>query len=188
MIPTLIRSLRTGGAVVNAPPERMQPFLDAIYQLHIAAIRPQAVSSPTPSVATPESLAARAAASSAESAGTVRSMAQDRLPARVSNIYDFVSEIVVGTWLAFNLDGQIVNARLSWISPVRTKYIFTSRVRGKALVLTPEELAWQLGAGIAELVVEPVPLFDRAVSAALDELAAKKPPARAEDSVAAAVL
>jgi len=40
-----------------------------------------------------------------------------------------------------------------------------------------------LGAGSARLVLEPVPLFDRAVSAALDELAAQKP---ASGSVAAA--
>ena len=41
---------------------------------------------------------------------------------------------------------------------------------------TPEELAWKLGNGKASLVVEPVPLFDRAVSAALDTLAARNRP------------
>jgi hypothetical protein len=37
-------------------------------------------------------------------------------------------------------------------------------------------------------VVEPVPLFDRAVSAALDTLAAKKPPPEAADDGAPALL
>jgi len=83
--------------------------------------------------------------------------------------------MVVGTWLAFDRDGETVNARLSWVSPMRTKYIFTSRSRARAIAVTPEELAWQLGEGSARLVLEPVPLFDRAVSAALDELAAQKP-------------
>jgi hypothetical protein len=41
--------------------------------------------------------------------------------------------------------------------------------------VSPEELAWQLRDGTARLIVEPVPLFDRAVSSALDQLAAKKP-------------
>jgi hypothetical protein len=67
-----------------------------------------------------------------------------------------------------------VSARLSWISPLRSKYLFTTRQRTRAIVVTPEDLAWQLGAGKANLIVEPVPLFDRAVSAALDTLAAQK--------------
>jgi len=93
----------------------------------------------------------------------------------IINIHDFVSEMVVGTWLCFEQDDRSVNARLSWISPLRSKYIFTSRARTKAVVVTPEELAWQLGAGKARLVLEPVPLFDRAVSAALDSIAARNP-------------
>ena len=95
----------------------------------------------------------------------------------IINIHDFVSEMVVGTWLAFEHGGGSINARLSWISPLRSKYIFTSRARTKAIVVTPEELAWQFGAGKTRLIVEPVPLFDRAVSAALDSIAARKPPA-----------
>ena len=61
------------------------------------------------------------------------------------------------------------------MSPLRTKYIFTSRSRGKAFMFTPEELAWEINAGNVSLLLEPVPLFDRAVSAALDTLAAQKP-------------
>jgi hypothetical protein len=83
--------------------------------------------------------------------------------------------MVVGTWLCFEQDDESIDARLSWISPLRSKYIFTSRVRTKAVVVTPEELAWQLGIGKTRLIVEPVPLFDRAVSAALDSIAARKP-------------
>jgi hypothetical protein len=68
------------------------------------------------------------------------------------------------------------------VSPLRSKYLFTSRARSKAIVVTPEELAWQLGAGKASVVVEPVPLFDRAVSAALDSLAARMPASAAPAS------
>ena len=91
--------------------------------------------------------------------------------------------MVVGTWLAFGRGEKTVNARLSWISPLRSKYLFTTRERARAIVVTPEELAWQLGAGKAKFVVEPVALFDRAVSAALDTLAAQK---RHTDTAAAA--
>ena len=93
---------------------------------------------------------------------------------KVGNVHDFVSEMVVGTWMAFKSGDATTTARLSWVSPLRSKYIFTSREQSRAIVLTPEELAWRLGAGKATLVVEPVPLFDRAVSAALDSSPRKK--------------
>ena len=87
--------------------------------------------------------------------------------------------MVVGTWLRFDRAEGAIDARLTWVSPLRAKYIFTSRSRSHAFVLTPEELAWQLGSGTARLVVEPVPLWDRAVSSALDMLAARAPAGRA---------
>ena len=91
-------------------------------------------------------------------------------------MHDYVSEMAVGTWLVFqHEDGAAINARLTWVSPRRTRYIFTSRSRREALMFSPEELAWELAAKRASLLLEPVPLFDRAVSAALDTLAAQKP-------------
>ena len=90
------------------------------------------------------------------------------------SIHDYVSEMAVGTWLSFTKEDKPINARLTWVSPLRTKYLFTSRSRARAFVYTPEELAYELSAGQIQLVVEPVPLFDRAVSAALDTLAARQ--------------
>jgi hypothetical protein len=121
---------------------------------------------------------APAAAAAATTAGNAEAEAPAvaAVPApRIANVHDFVAEMVVGTWLAFGRGDTVVNARLSWISPMRSKYLFTTRERSRAIVATPEDLAWQLGAGKATLIVEPVPLFDRAVSAALDTLAAQKP-------------
>ncbi|MEP7181791.1 MAG: DUF1631 family protein, partial [Betaproteobacteria bacterium] len=157
MIPSLIRALRVGCTTLKAGGERVQSFFEALYKLHIAALRPEALD--------PDSTAANDV-----TAGP---------PLPVANLHDFVNEMVVGTWLAFHRDDGTVNARLFWISPLRTKYIFTSRARARAFAFTPEELAYEIGAGKASLVVEPVPLFDRAVSAALDTLAAQRPPAAA---------
>jgi hypothetical protein len=160
MVPPLIRSLRAGGAAVKVGDDRMKPFLDAVYQLHMAAIKPQA---------------ARPAASGSDDRGPPTVIESDTVQ-KIGNVHDFVSEMVIGTWIAFKGGDEVVTARLSWVSPLRSKYLFTSRTRSQAIVLTPEELAWSVGAGKATLVVEPVPLFDRAVSAALDSLAAKKAP------------
>ena len=57
------------------------------------------------------------------------------------NVHDYVGEMVVGTWLRFDREEGAIDARLTWVSPLRAKYIFTSRSRSHAFVLTPEELA-----------------------------------------------
>jgi len=148
MIPSLIGSLRAGCRVMRVPTERSTPFFEMLYQLHMAALKP---------VATDD-----------DEGEAVMS------PPPV-NVHDYVGEMAVGTWLQFDTAKGPVDARLNWVSPMRTKYIFTSRTRSQAFMVTPEELAYQLGSGTARLVVEPVALWDRAVSAALDSLAARKP-------------
>jgi len=159
MIPALIGALRKGAQALQVPAERAKAFFDALYQLHIAAIKPK---EPEPGTA------------GAASEGPATR------PLPVANVNDYVNEMVPGTWLQFRTDKGAINARLTWISPLRTKYIFTSRSRSRAFIYSPEDLAYELGAGRAMLIVEPVPLFDRAVSAALDTLAASRP--RAADA------
>ena len=162
MIPGLIRGLRAGIAAQKVPDERAQKFMEAIYNLHIAAIK--AVDTSPAAGPKPEPVA---------DSGHL-----------ITNVHDYVSEMAPGTWLAFRRSTETVNARLAWVSPMRTKYIFTSRARRRAFVYSPEELAYQLGAGHAALVVEPVPLFDRAVSAAMDALATQVPDPKAAAAAA----
>jgi hypothetical protein len=159
MIPKLIGALRKGSLAVGVPQERGRVFFEALYQLHIAAIKTVATAPATPA--------------SPAASGAPPAKPMPALPA--VNVHDYVSEMAVGTWLSFTKEGQPVNARLTWVSPLRTKYLFTSRSRARAFVYTPEELAYEIGAGQVSLVVEPVPLFDRAVSAALNELGARQP-------------
>jgi hypothetical protein len=155
MIPALITALRRGAQALAVPAERAKAFFDALYQLHIAAIKPRH--------APAEPGAPDEASQGPQTRG---------LP--VANVHDYVNEMVPGTWLQFRTDKGAINARLTWISPLRSKYIFTSRSRSRAFIYSPEDLAYELGAGRASLVVEPVPLFDRAVSAALDTIAASR--------------
>jgi hypothetical protein len=163
MIPTLVTGLRRGCRTISVPDERAKPFFDTLYGLHMSAIRAPATLLRPP--------LARPAATGATPTDSIAAVAT-AVPR--ANVHDFVSEMAVGTWLAFGRDAEAVNARLSWVSPLRSKYVFTSRSRTQAFAFSPEELAWELGSGRAALVVEPVPLFDRAVSAALDTLAATR--------------
>jgi hypothetical protein len=171
LIPTLVTGLRKGSTAVGAPPERTKAFFDALYPLHVAAIKPKPESAAPEDSSSPVTIA--------PSTGTERG----RPALTPRNVHDFVDEMAVGTWIAVKAgDGPTMNARLTWVSPLRTKYIFTSRSRSRAFLFTPEELAWQIAEGNAFLVLEPVPLFDRAVSAALDTLAAQRPPEGAGES------
>lgn len=150
MVPGLIRELRKGCLAQAVPADRTKAFLDALYELHMAAIKPLEAGA---------EIAAPAPA------------------APVLNVHDYVNEMVVGTWLSFTKDGDAEDARLTYVSPKRTKYVFTGRYFSGVQTFTPEELAYQLGSGRARVLVEPVPLWDRAVSSALESLAAKNPQA-----------
>ena len=148
MIPTLIARLREGGAAVQVTGEKMKRFLDALYELHVAAIRP---------------------AAQEQQAELPQADGNER-----KNVYDLVLDAVKGTWFAFDRGGgRWTHARLDWISPTRSTYILSGRAVGDTTVVVPEDLAWEIDRGRAALVAEPVPLYDRAVSAALDFLAAR---------------
>jgi hypothetical protein len=180
LIPSLVRRLRAGIGALGAAGERVGDFFESLYRLHIDVLRPP---TPAPAPAAGKVPPAAAAAAAHPAAIAPPPTAADTAPATAATatafdpatVHDFVTELALGTWLLFNDGGKATPARLFWVSPLRTRYIFTTRGRSRAISLTPEELAWQLSRGHATLIVEPVPLFDRAVSAALDTLAAQAP-------------
>jgi hypothetical protein len=157
MIPRLIGALRKGVAAMRVEPARANPFFETIYALHVAAISPRA-----------------------RSFGEPATSSTDTASARVVNVHDYVGDMVVGTWVSFTVEAEPLAARLIWVSPMRGKYIFANHTPARILKFTAEELAYELGTGKARIIVEPVPLFDRAVSTALDQLAAHATPPSAQ--------
>jgi len=163
MVPSLVRGLRAGAAEVGISGERMKRFLDALYALHIAAIKPPGAAAREDADAEPR--AARCAPPPRDDG--------------IANPDDVVADLAPGTWFTFDKDGAKRQAQLLWISPARATYLFATR-SAEVFAFTPEELAWDLSAGHIALVLEPVPLFDRAVSATLDYLADQKTKGGAE--------
>ena len=165
MIPTLVMSLRKGGKAVDLPDERAKRFLEDLYQLHIAAIKQHdAVAQPAPVAPVRPTLA--------DAARPKRGAPSPGIA--VASIHDFVSEMVAGTWLAFQSERGAVHARLVWTGALRMTYVFASRSGLSVYVYSPEHLADELISGNVSLVLEPVPLFDRAVSSALNALAERR--------------
>ncbi|MEO8011413.1 MAG: DUF1631 family protein, partial [Dokdonella sp.] len=65
--------------------------------------------------------------------------------------------------------GNRERAKLSWISPISSKYLFVNRRGLKVCDKTVNALAVELRRGTA-LVLEEVPLFDRALDAIVERL------------------
>ena len=81
-----------------------------------------------------------------------------------------VRDLKVGTWIEFVDDaGGRERAKLSWISPISAKYLFVNRRGLKVCDKTVPGLAGELREGRA-IVLEEVPLFDRALDAIVARL------------------
>ncbi|HEX5354176.1 MAG TPA: DUF1631 domain-containing protein [Rhodanobacteraceae bacterium] len=86
-----------------------------------------------------------------------------------------VRELKVGGWVEFVDDtGTRERAKLSWISPISGKYLFVNRRGLKVADRTAVQLASELLSGQA-MILEEVPLFDRALDAIIDRLRNAQP-------------
>ena len=95
-------------------------------------------------------------------------------------------EIKVGTWLEFaDEQGNRERAKLSWISPISSKYLFVNRRGLKVCDKTVFALAAELRRG-STIVLEEVPLFDRALDAIVARLRSAQSDAAPAKTAAAA--
>jgi hypothetical protein len=82
-----------------------------------------------------------------------------------------VEDLEPGNWVNFaRSNGDQVRFKLTWISPRRTRFIFTNRQGRDPFSFTAEELAASLRGGKAS-VVPLQSVVDRALTAAFDEAA-----------------
>ena len=89
----------------------------------------------------------------------------------------------IGTWVEFaDANGAKERAKLSWISPISSKYLFVNRKGLKVADKTVQILAAEIRRGEA-VILEEVPLFDRALDAIVERLKAAH--AASGDSTAA---
>jgi hypothetical protein len=82
-------------------------------------------------------------------------------------------ELKVGGWVEFTdaNSGAKERAKLSWISPISSKYLFVNRKGLKVSDKTVFALAAEIRRGAA-VILEEVPLFDRALDAIVERLKA----------------
>jgi hypothetical protein len=92
-----------------------------------------------------------------------------------------ISSWTRGTWFEIWNGKQFVKARLRWISPLRTLFMFSSGVDNKAHVMSPELIKTYLRRSYIRLL-ESEPLMRRAVDAVVSEF--EKSPNRAAELAA----
>lgn len=171
MLPGLEKRLRHGLATVafhESDVRRLMRALGQYYHRQMGEeIPPEAVMSameePAPLI--PESVEAIATPAEIEAEPLTAEPADDDSPA-----FAAVRALRVGNWVEFVTgDGRRDRAKLSWISPISGKYLFVNRRGLKVCDMTAQALADSIEAG-GTIVLEEVPLFDRALDAIVERL------------------
>ena len=86
---------------------------------------------------------------------------------------EIVRDLDVGSWVEFyHVDGATTPARLTWLSPVTGRYLFTDRKGMKVADATLHGLATEMKRGNVA-VIEGVPLFDRIIGTITENLHAE---------------
>ena len=194
VLPQLEKTLRHGLATVAFDETDVRRLMQQLNLLYQALLQP---APPTAVTQAPELELTDPLPESAQEAGaSVMSAIQEEEPPAPppesveERWITAVRELKVGTWIEF-LDehGAKERAKLSWISPISSKYLFVNRKGLKVADRTLVQLASDLAEGRIT-VLEEVPLFDRALDAIVERLksthAARAATAPAAASAAAA--
>jgi serine/threonine protein phosphatase PrpC len=91
-------------------------------------------------------------------------------PEEEDEFTDIVRSLDVGSWVEFyHVDGGTTRARLTWVSPVTGRYLFTDRKGMKVADCTVHGLAMEMKRS-SVAVIEDVPLFDRIIGTIKEHL------------------
>ena len=187
VLPQLEKTLRHGLATVAFDETDVRRLMQQLNVLYQSLLQPAAATAVTEA---PElELTDPLPAASQEAGDSVMSVIAEEEPvaAPLDSVEErwiaAVRELKVGTWIEFlDEQGAKERAKLSWISPISSKYLFVNRKGLKVADRTLVQLASDLAEGRVT-VLEEVPLFDRALDAIVERLksthAAKMAPAAA---------
>ena len=181
LLPSMYDYLRQGLATVAYQGDDVQRLLQELHEFHQGLIEVAAKpAAPRPvNTAAPEP---GAGAVKPSVAAIVGMMEKSKLrgdvetapePASTDPVcFDQIKMLEVGHWVEFSsTDGEArQHAKLSWISPISSKYLFVDRKGLKIAYKSAAALAAELGAGTLALLHDDPPLFDRAMGAIVEQL------------------
>jgi hypothetical protein len=159
MLPTLMRSVMRGMNAVGMPADARHAFFNQLMQAHTATIN--AAKGTMGEATLPDAAAANDA--STEPVAPEPAPAAGAAPMGGDYYLHAVKAMERGALVEFVSEGDPVRAKLSWVSPRQTIYLFTSASGGRSL--SPDALAQALRSGAARLAGETAGLMDRVVEA-----------------------
>lgn len=151
LLPKLVLALNRGMKAVNVPAEKQRGFLDELMRTHTALLQAARRAVPAP----PKPSVQRAASAPAPAAPVIPSpeLAADAMLGLERGAVVEFADVTPG-----------LRAKLTWISPKRTVYLFTAH-GAKARRISPRELSAQLREGKAALVEAGGAAVERALAA-----------------------
>lgn len=139
-VPSLVRRLREGLKTLSD--DTISPFFDKLFEVHSGLLR-----GTTPEYVEPEAIPE---ASNDDTA--------------FDPFRELVKQMERNQWIEMSDDkGALTYAKLAWVSPQGTTYLFTTRHGRKAASLAPEELAEWFRSDKARMI-ESEPIVDRALA------------------------
>jgi len=193
LLPALEKHLRHGLTTVayhDNDIKQLMQGLNAIYQRQLASGSPAAASSAFPSaednandaaalleIVSREKAADIPALDPAVEEIVLRSSRDETSPeehyAADDEFLKHAKDMKVGTWVEFTdtENSTKERAKLSWVSPITSKYLFVNRKGLKVADKTVFAIAAEMRRGVT-IVLEEVPLFDRALDAIVERLKA----------------
>ncbi len=156
-LPKLLGDLRAGCNVVNTPEAQRKAFFDQMFELHSRLFKGVSIELPKTPVGQAE---------------TVKPAQIDiDLSSAPEDVFTEIANAMErGMWIEMQDDhGKLKIAKLSWISPQRTTYLFTTRQGHKAASVSPPKLAEWFRDDRARML-ESEPIVDRALNQLLNEL------------------
>jgi hypothetical protein len=157
VLPDLVRSLNAGLDSINWTGDERATFTRRLIATHMLAIR---MNQPTPE----DSKAAALEASASQEAIEALDQRRAGKLAGQADEYDAMAQSMTrGTWFDFARDdGGSHRCRLSWVSPMRTRLLFTNRDGFDAFVRSEREVAALLREGRLAMI-DQVPIVSRAI-------------------------
>lgn len=194
LLPSLLRLLREGMALVSMREEDFESFLEQLAGAHAAIVNTASSETEVSELAVVDDPLAAVEVIDVEpvqedailttatihrlvAAGDIDveevTLADDAAAEQTVADDEFIERVRAlrqGMWVEFSQeDGNALRAKLTWVSPVTGAYLFTNRQGLKACDKTLQGLATELRRGSAR-VLDDAPLFDRAVSSVIDGL------------------
>ncbi len=157
VLPDLVRAINTGLDEIRWDGEPRTKFTKRMIAVHMLAIRMKAPTAQDSQSAALEETESRRAM---EALDLRRA---DKLAGSVDEFDDAAHGLTRGLWFAFIENGtEGYRCRLSWISPLRTRFLFTNREGFDAFVRNEREVAAMLRLGTL-ILLDQAPIVSRAI-------------------------